>query len=139
MSKTLFDKVWERHIVVPETDANPATLYIDLHLIHEVTSPQAFTELNNRGLKVRRPDRTLATIDHSTPTCVNPDGSRPYVTPLSESSKSFEDAIENAVERTGKTVKNIRSAYVNEMSTSIKGTKIDKYRVNVKITFEVGA
>jgi len=56
---------------------------------------------------------------------------------LSESEKSFEDAIENAVERTGKTVKNIRSAYVNEMTTSIKGTKIDKYRVNVKITFEV--
>ena len=57
---------------------------------------------------------------------------------LSESGKSFEDAIENAVARTSKTVKNIKSAYVNEMSTSIKGTKIDKYRVNVKITFEVG-
>lgn len=57
---------------------------------------------------------------------------------MSESEKSFEDAIENAVERTAKTVKNIRSAYVNEMTTSIKGTKIDKYRVNVKITFEVG-
>jgi 3-isopropylmalate/(R)-2-methylmalate dehydratase large subunit len=80
MSRTLFDKVWERHVVVPETAANPATLYIDLHLIHEVTSPQAFTELKNRGLSVRRPDRTLATIDHSTPTRVNADGSRPYVT-----------------------------------------------------------
>ncbi len=57
---------------------------------------------------------------------------------LSESSKSFEDAIENAVQRTGKTVKNIRSAYVNEMHTSIKDNKIDKFRVNVKITFEVG-
>ena len=56
MAKTLFDKVWERHIVVPETDANPATFYIDLHLIHEVTTPQAFTELEARGLKVRRPD-----------------------------------------------------------------------------------
>lgn len=56
---------------------------------------------------------------------------------MAESDKSFEDAIENAVDRTGKTVKNIRSAYVNEMTTSIKGTKIDKYRVNVKITFEV--
>jgi len=84
MTKTLFDKVWDRHIVVAETDANPATLYIDLHLIHEVTSPQAFTELNNRGLTVRRPDRTLATIDHSTPTRVNADGSRPYVTPQAE-------------------------------------------------------
>ena len=57
---------------------------------------------------------------------------------LSESEKSFEDAIETAVKRTGKTVKNIRSAYVNEMSTAIKGNKIDKFRVNVKITFEVG-
>jgi flavin-binding protein dodecin len=57
---------------------------------------------------------------------------------LSESGKSFEDAIENAVSRTAKTVKNIRSAYVNEMSTSIKDNKIAKYRVNVKITFEVG-
>ncbi len=84
MTKTLFDKVWERHIVVPETDAHPATFYIDLHLIHEVTSPQAFTVLRERGLKVRRPDRTLATIDHSTPTKVNPDGSRPYVTAQAE-------------------------------------------------------
>ncbi|WP_298916712.1 dodecin family protein [uncultured Algimonas sp.] len=57
---------------------------------------------------------------------------------LSESDKSFEDAIENAVRRTSKTVKNIRSAYVNEMHTSIKDNKIDKFRVNVKITFEVG-
>jgi len=57
---------------------------------------------------------------------------------MSESGKSFEDAIENAVQRTGKTVKDIRSAYVNEMSTSIKDNKIDKFRVNVKITFEVG-
>ena len=82
--KTLFDKVWERHVVVPETVTNPATLYIDLHLIHEVTSPQAFTVLKERGLKVRRPDRTLATIDHSTPTLINPDGSRPYVTDQAE-------------------------------------------------------
>jgi len=84
MPQTLFDKVWHRHVVVAETETNPATLYIDLHLIHEVTSPQAFTELNNRGLKVRRPDRTLATIDHSTPTRVNADGSRPYVTAQAE-------------------------------------------------------
>jgi len=57
---------------------------------------------------------------------------------MAESDKSFEDAIEVAVKRTGKTVKNIRSAYVNEMTTSIKDNKIDMYRVNVKITFEVG-
>jgi len=79
MRKTLFDKVWLKHVVVPETETHPATIFIDLHLIHEVTSPQAFTLLSNRGLGVRRPDLTLATIDHSTPTLVNHDGSRPYV------------------------------------------------------------
>ncbi|MFL5804606.1 MAG: 3-isopropylmalate dehydratase large subunit [Roseiflexaceae bacterium] len=66
--KTLFEKIWHTHIVRPETAETPAVLYIDLHLVHEVTSPQAFTELRSRGLKVRRPDRTLATMDHSTPT-----------------------------------------------------------------------
>jgi len=67
-AKTLFEKVWEQHEVVPETADTPAVLYIDLHLIHEVTSPQAFSLLRSRGLKVRRTDRTLATMDHSTPT-----------------------------------------------------------------------
>ena len=67
-AKTLFDKVWERHVVVPETPDTPAVLYIDLHLVHEVTSPQAFSVLRSRGLPVRRPDRTLVTMDHSTPT-----------------------------------------------------------------------
>jgi 3-isopropylmalate/(R)-2-methylmalate dehydratase large subunit len=67
-AKTLFEKVWERHVVVPETADTPAVLYIDLHLTHEVTSPQAFAVLRSRGLKVRRPDRTLVTMDHSTPT-----------------------------------------------------------------------
>ena len=75
--RSLFDKVWDAHIVTPESPSNPAVLYIDLHLIHEVTSPQAFTELARRGLPVRRPDRTLATIDHSTPTLRLTDGSRP--------------------------------------------------------------
>ena len=65
---TLFDKVWDRHVVVPETPEAPAVLYIDLHLVHEVTSPQAFDVLRARGLPLRRPDRTLATMDHSTPT-----------------------------------------------------------------------
>ncbi|HSN73429.1 MAG TPA: 3-isopropylmalate dehydratase large subunit [Steroidobacteraceae bacterium] len=68
MAKTLFEKAWEGHEVVAETDDTPAVLYIDLHLTHEVTSPQAFAMLRERGLKVRRPDRTLATMDHSTPT-----------------------------------------------------------------------
>src|SRR5687767_10211238 len=66
-AKTLYDKIWDSHIVVPETDA-PAILYIDLHLIHEVTSPQAFDELKKRGKRVRRPDLTVATADHSIPT-----------------------------------------------------------------------
>jgi 3-isopropylmalate/(R)-2-methylmalate dehydratase large subunit len=66
--RTMFDKVWTAHEVVPETAATPAVLYVDLHLIHEVTSPQAFAELAARSLPVRRPDRTLATLDHSTPT-----------------------------------------------------------------------
>ncbi|MEL7296463.1 MAG: 3-isopropylmalate dehydratase large subunit [Pseudomonadota bacterium] len=68
VAKTLFDKVWDAHVVVPETEDTPAVLYIDLHLTHEVTSPQAFTVLKERGLPVRRIDRTLATMDHSTPT-----------------------------------------------------------------------
>jgi 3-isopropylmalate/(R)-2-methylmalate dehydratase large subunit len=67
-AKTLLEKVWERHVVVPETPDTPAVLYVDLHLTHEVTSPQAFSVLRSRGLKVRRPDRTLVTMDHSTPT-----------------------------------------------------------------------
>jgi len=66
--RTLFEKVWDNHLVRPQTLDTPAVLYIDLHLVHEVTSPQAFTVLRERGLKVRRPDRTLATMDHSTPT-----------------------------------------------------------------------
>jgi 3-isopropylmalate/(R)-2-methylmalate dehydratase large subunit len=67
-AKSLFEKVWERHVVVPETADTPAVLYIDLHLTHEVTSPQAFDVLRARKLPVRRLDRTLATMDHSTPT-----------------------------------------------------------------------
>jgi 3-isopropylmalate/(R)-2-methylmalate dehydratase large subunit len=67
-AQSLFEKVWQRHVVVPETADTPAILYIDLHLTHEVTSPQAFDVLRARQLKVRRLDRTLATMDHSTPT-----------------------------------------------------------------------
>ncbi|HUI62549.1 MAG TPA: 3-isopropylmalate dehydratase large subunit [Steroidobacteraceae bacterium] len=66
--QTMFEKVWRRHEVSAETADTPAVLYIDLHLIHEVTSPQAFTVLRSRGLPVRRTDLTLATMDHSTPT-----------------------------------------------------------------------
>ena len=81
-AKTLYEKVWERHVVVPETEATPGVMFVDLHLVHEVTSPQAFSELDARGLKVRRPDRTFATLDHSTPTLpAGADGQRPYITP----------------------------------------------------------
>ncbi len=66
--RTLFEKVWQQHEVAAENAATPAVLYIDLHLIHEVTSPQAFALLRERGLPVRRPELTLATMDHSTPT-----------------------------------------------------------------------
>jgi 3-isopropylmalate/(R)-2-methylmalate dehydratase large subunit len=66
--QTMFEKVWDRHLVTAETADTPAILFIDLHLIHEVTSPQAFTVLRQHGLPVRRPDLTLATMDHSTPT-----------------------------------------------------------------------
>jgi 3-isopropylmalate/(R)-2-methylmalate dehydratase large subunit len=66
--KTMLQRVWEQHEVVAETADTPAVLYIDRHLIHEVTSPQAFTVLRERGLKLHRADRTLATIDHSSPT-----------------------------------------------------------------------
>src|SRR5512138_671700 len=67
-ARTLFEKIWDAHVVRPETPDTPAVLYIDLHLVHEVTSPQAFSLLRSKGLKVRRTDRTLATMDHSTPT-----------------------------------------------------------------------
>ena len=78
-ARTLFEKIWDAHVVVAETPDTPAILYVDLHLVHEVTSPQAFSELRKRGLPLRRPDRMLATLDHSTPTLpTNPDGSRPY-------------------------------------------------------------
>ena len=65
---TLFEKVWTDHVVVEETPDTPAVIYIDLHIIHEVTTPQAFSLLREKGLAVRRPDLTLATMDHSTPT-----------------------------------------------------------------------
>ena len=66
--KTMFEKVWEKHEVSPQTAETPAILYIDMHLIHEVTSPQAFSLLRQKQLPVRRLDRTFATLDHSTPT-----------------------------------------------------------------------
>jgi 3-isopropylmalate/(R)-2-methylmalate dehydratase large subunit len=65
--RTLFEKIWSDHVVIQEP-ISPAVIYIDLHLVHEVTSPQAFTGLRERGLKVSRPEKTVATIDHGVPT-----------------------------------------------------------------------
>ena len=71
MPKTLFERIWESH-VVHETSGEPALLYVDLHLIHEVTSPQAFEGLRLAGRRVRRPDLSLATMDHNVPTDTGP-------------------------------------------------------------------
>ena len=68
-SKTLFEKVWDKHVVV-EPKGEPTLLYIDLQLVHEVTSPQAFEGLRLADRKVRRPDRTIATVDHNVPTTI---------------------------------------------------------------------
>src|SRR6188508_2467796 len=71
MAKTLFDRIWDAH-VVREAEGEPALLYIDLHLIHEVTSAQAFEGLRLAGRRVRRPDLSLATMDHNVPTTPGP-------------------------------------------------------------------
>src|SRR5579863_957350 len=67
MGKTLFEKIWEAHVVEERGD-EPALIFIDLHLVHEVTSPQAFESLRLAGRPVRRPDLTIATMDHNVPT-----------------------------------------------------------------------
>ena len=78
--KTLFDKIWENHLVNVQDDGT-CLIYIDRHLVHEVTSPQAFQMLRERGLKVRYPDRTFATVDHIIPT----DGAeRPFADGMAE-------------------------------------------------------
>lgn len=78
--RTIIEKLWDSHVVA-EPPGAPAMLYIDLHLVHEVTSPQAFAGLRARGLKVRRPDLTLGTTDHSTPTTPR---SLPIVDPIAK-------------------------------------------------------
>ncbi|MCZ6491822.1 MAG: 3-isopropylmalate dehydratase large subunit [Acidobacteria bacterium] len=77
-SQTLFEKIWNRHVVVEEPDC-PVALYIDLHLVHEVTSPQAFQGLRDQGLRLRQPSKTVATVDHSIPTT---DRSLPIADPM---------------------------------------------------------
>jgi 3-isopropylmalate/(R)-2-methylmalate dehydratase large subunit len=103
-ARTLFEKVWDAHVVRPETPDTPAVLYVDLHLVHEVTSPQAFSALRERGLKVRRPERTLATMDHSTPTLPRrPDGTWPFIDAQAEAQVRFleRNAAEFGVELHG--------------------------------------
>ncbi|MGZ4494430.1 MAG: aconitase family protein, partial [Nocardioides sp.] len=82
MGRTLAEKVWDEHVVRAPDDSvgEPSLLYIDLHLIHEVTSPQAFDGLRLAGRKVRRPDLTLATEDHNVPTL---DVDKPIADPVS--------------------------------------------------------
>ncbi len=90
--KTLFEKVWDSHVVF-QRDEYPAVFYIDAHLIHEVTSPQAFSGLRDRGLPVFRTDRTWATMDHNVPT---KDQDKPIAEPLSR--KQVEMLVSNCDE-----------------------------------------
>src|SRR5690606_5181374 len=90
--KTMYEKIWERHVVVEEP-GGPSLLYIDLHLLHEVTSPQAFEGLRLAGRRVRRPDLTVATVDHNVPTT---DRSLPVADPIS--AKQMETLARNCQE-----------------------------------------
>jgi len=92
MPKTLFQKIWDSHVVYEEP-GKPAILYIDCHLVHEVTSPQAFEGLRLAGRKVRRPDRTFATMDHNVPTWQR---SLPITDPISK--KQIETLAQNCAE-----------------------------------------
>jgi 3-isopropylmalate/(R)-2-methylmalate dehydratase large subunit len=97
MARTLYEKLWDEHVVV-SPDGEPTLLYIDLHLVHEVTSPQAFDGLRLNGRTVRRPDRTLATADHNVPT-------DPISTPvLDPISKRQLEALEENCQEFGITV-----------------------------------
>lgn len=92
MPKTMFEKVWDAHVVRQE-EGRPSILYIDLHLVHEVTSPQAFEGLRLTGRKVRRPDLTVATMDHNVPTT---DRSLPITDPIS--AQQMETLTRNCLE-----------------------------------------
>jgi 3-isopropylmalate/(R)-2-methylmalate dehydratase large subunit len=100
--RTLFEKIWDEHVVYQEPD-KPALIYIDLHLVHEVTSPQAFDGLRMSGRRVRRPDLTVATADHNVPTS---DRSLPIV---DEVSKRQLEALSRNAEEFGITLYDIHS------------------------------
>jgi 3-isopropylmalate/(R)-2-methylmalate dehydratase large subunit len=95
--RTLFRKIWDAHLVSEETQETPAVLYVDLHLVHEVTSPQAFAVLRERGLRVRQPRRTVATMDHSTPTTPRP-AKGPFVIADRECAAQLAELEANCVE-----------------------------------------
>ncbi len=91
--KTLFEKIWDKHVVT-KVDGGPSVLYIDRHFVHEVTSPQAFAGLKERGIKVRRPEKTVATADHNIPTLnqdrpIQDELSRFQVNKLAQNCKDF--------------------------------------------------
>lgn len=99
---TLADKIWQIHLIAEQTATAPAVLYIDLQLLHEVTSPQAFAILQARGLTVRNPEQTLATIDHCAPSLPQQsDGSWPFVDDQAEDQVK---ALESNCKRHGITV-----------------------------------
>src|SRR5258706_13956634 len=91
--RTLYDKIWDNHVVDVQADG-AVLIYIDCHLVHEVTSPQAFEGLRAAGRKVRRPDRTIAVADHNVPTTdrsagITDEESRIQVETLEENVKAF--------------------------------------------------
>jgi len=101
--RTLFEKIWDAHIVQKQSDATPAILYVDLHLVHEVTSAQAFTELRERELTIWAPHRTIATMDHSTPTGLISSSGRGFTSlPVIEADAQFQlDTLERNCKDTG--------------------------------------
>ena len=90
--RTMFEKIWDSHLV-REAAGEPSLIYVDLHLVHEVTSPQAYEGLRLAGRKVRRPDLTIATVDHNVPTT---DRSLPIEDPISK--QQIETLAENTRE-----------------------------------------
>ena len=93
--RTLFDKIWDNHVIAPQGEGT-YLIYIDLHLIHEVTTPQAFEGLKLAGRKVRRPDATMAVADHNVPTS---DRSRGIDDPEFEAAGRYPGALREGVRR----------------------------------------
>ena len=92
MGKSIIDKIWDKHIVHQEA-GKPDLLYVDLHLVHEVTSPQAFSGLRMKNGKLRRPDKTFATMDHNVPTknrhIINDEVAKTQMTTLEKNCQEF--------------------------------------------------